>query len=76
MDDMSDVKFADLMSVTEAAETLGISTGLVCRYIKQRRLRGGKVGHFWVIDRKSFDLFVKQERKRGRPASENAAALR
>ena len=67
MKDMSAVALGNLVSVSEAAERLGISGVLVLRYIKQQRLRAQKVGRIWLIDSESLEEFSLTPRRVGNP---------
>jgi excisionase family DNA binding protein len=68
MSDMSTVQLGNLVSVSEAAERLGIRQELVLRYIKQGRLRGEQVvGRAWLIDAESLEEFAAKPRRVGNP---------
>jgi len=67
MKDMSTVALGNLVSVSEAAERLGINRVLVHRYIKQKRLAAKQVGHVWLIDVDSLDEFASKPRSVGNP---------
>jgi excisionase family DNA binding protein len=59
----------DLISVTQAAERLGLSRKRVFEFIRDQRLPAVKVGSAYVI--KTADLELVKERKTGRPPLEN-----
>jgi excisionase family DNA binding protein len=59
----------NLISMTEAAEKLGISRKRVFDFIKTERLPAQKIGKTYVI--READLELVRERKTGRPVSEN-----
>lgn len=59
----------NLISVTQAAEKLGLSRKRVFEFIKDERLPARKVGSAYVI--KESDLQLIENRTTGRPASDN-----
>lgn len=59
----------DLISVTQAAERLGLSRKRVFEFIQDQRLPAVKVGSAYVI--KTADLEFVKERTTGRPLSTN-----
>lgn len=59
----------NLISVTQAAEKLGLSRKRVFEFIKDERLPARKVGAAYVI--KEADLQLVENRQNGRPASDN-----
>lgn len=67
MADMSTVALGNLVSVSEAAERLGIHRDLVLRYIKQERLRAEQKGRIWLIDEESLEEFASKPRSVGNP---------
>lgn len=68
MSDMSTVQLGNLVSVSEAAEKLGIDRALVHRYIKQGRLRAEQVSpKLWLIDAESLEEFAAKPRSAGNP---------
>jgi excisionase family DNA binding protein len=67
MKDMSTVALGNLVSVSEAAERLGIHTNLVLRYIKQGRLRAEQKSRLWLIDEESLEEFASKPRSVGNP---------
>jgi len=56
----------DLVSVTEAAERLGVTRGRVAQLISSGRLPAAKVGHIFVI--RVQDLKLVKDRPPGRPS--------
>jgi len=67
MKDMSTVELGNLVSVSEAAERLGIDPSLVVRYIKQGRLRAEQKSRLWLIDEESLKEFASIPRSVGNP---------
>lgn len=67
MKDMSTVALGNLVSVSEAAERLGIHTNLVLRYINQGRLRAKQKSRLWLIDEESLEEFASKPRSPGNP---------
>ena len=59
-----------LISVTEAAEKLGVTRGRIRQLISDGRLKATKVGHYWAID--TQDLAALQRRKPGRPRKDQS----
>lgn len=59
----------NLISVTQAAEKLGLSRKRVFEFIRAERLPAVKVGAAYVI--KESDLQLVGQRATGRPASDN-----
>lgn len=59
----------NLISMTEAAEKLGISRKRVFDFIKAERLPAQKIGKTYVI--REVDLELVRERKTGRPVAKN-----
>jgi excisionase family DNA binding protein len=54
-----------IISTTEAAKRLGVTTNRVRAMIEAKRLKAMKVGREWLIDPK--DLEAVKDRKVGRP---------
>jgi excisionase family DNA binding protein len=50
---------ANIYSVSEAAERLGLDTSYVRRLLKNKIIKGKKLGHDWVV----FSLDYKRKRK-------------
>lgn len=48
----------DLMSVSEAARRLNRSTEQVRRYLREKRLRGHRIGGQWFIEARALSEFV------------------
>lgn len=48
----------DLMNVAEAARRLNRSTEQVRRYLREKRLRGHRIGGQWFIEAKALAEFV------------------
>lgn len=67
MADMSTVALGNLVSVSEAAEKLGVARELVTRYIRQGRLRAEQKGRMWLIDEESLGEFASKPRSVGNP---------
>lgn len=67
MQDMSAVTLGNLVSVSEAAERLGIDRALVHRYIRQGRLRAEQKARVWLIDEESLEEFAAKPRSVGNP---------
>lgn len=49
----------DIYSVSEAAERLGLDPSQVRRLLKDKKIRGKKLGHDWVV----LSLDYKRKRK-------------
>jgi len=62
-----EVVMAKLISVTEAAKLSGFTVGYIRRLLIEGRLKGQKIGSFWVIDGKEFERFLAKPRPTGRP---------
>lgn len=62
-------KEANLLSVLEAAEKLGVSRWRVNQFINEGRLPAQKIGRSYVI--KEGDLELVRKRKVGRPLKED-----
>lgn len=59
-----------MFSTQEAAEELGITRSLVCRYVRDGRLPAKQIGeHTYVISAKALDDFKKVPRQVGKPKS-------
>jgi len=57
----------DPISVTQAAEIIGVSRQRVLQLIQEDRLVAQPVGTFWVISRESAEEYADSERQVGRP---------
>ncbi len=55
---------ADIYSVSEAAERLGLDTSQVRRLLRDKVIKGKKLGHDWVV--LSLDYKRKREPKGGK----------
>ena len=51
----------------EASEITGLTSGYLRRLLAQGKIKGKRIGHDWIIDRKSVIKFSKTDRKIGRP---------
>ncbi len=58
----------ELLDVPKAAEESGLGTAIIRRYCESGRIIATKVGGSWVISRDAWELFLTQERRRGRPS--------
>lgn len=58
---------SSLLSISEAAERLGLSAAMVRRYCAQGRLPAEKVGKGWAIRRRDVERFAASPRRSGRP---------
>lgn len=67
MKDMSAVALGNLVSVSEAAERLGISRQIIHKYIQDGRLRAEQKARVWLIDEESLDEFASKPRPVGNP---------
>jgi excisionase family DNA binding protein len=56
-----------MVTIPEAAERLGLSVAMVCRYCAQGKLPAQKVGKGWVIRRWELERFAINPRHSGRP---------
>jgi excisionase family DNA binding protein len=59
-----------LLTVSEAAERLGLSIALVRRYCAQGKLPARKMGRDWTILRRDIERFAATPRRSGRPGQE------
>lgn len=55
-----------LLSLTEAAELIGISRPATHQALVEKRLVGWRVGNAWVVDKVDAERFVREKRKRSR----------
>jgi excisionase family DNA binding protein len=67
MKDMSTVALGNLVSVSEAAASLGIHRTLVHQYIQQGRLAAKQMAGRWLIGAESLQEFAAKPRQRGNP---------
>jgi len=58
---------AGVMTVTEAAATLGLRPGTVRRHIAKGLIAAVKAGRDWSIERSEVGRFQRERRKAGRP---------
>ena len=56
-----------LISVTEAAKETGLSLAYIRRLVAEHRIKGEKIGSFWVIDWNDMKRFLATPRDKGRP---------
>jgi excisionase family DNA binding protein len=56
-----------MLTVTEAAVQLGVSTRRVCALIKAEKLKATKKAGVWDIDRRSLRALAAKDRKPGNP---------
>jgi predicted site-specific integrase-resolvase len=56
-----------LLSVSEAAKIVGITPGLLRRYLREGRLAFKWIGGVRVVDDKEARAFANVKRKKGRP---------
>jgi excisionase family DNA binding protein len=57
-----------LLTVSEAAQRLGLSVAMVRRYCAERKLSGQKIGRDWTIRQHDIEIFAATPRHSGRPA--------
>lgn len=55
------------VTVTEAAELMGCTTGYIRRLLLDGELKGEKLGPIWVVEKTSIAKFDKREKTVGRP---------
>ena len=63
----NEVVMGKLISVTEAAKQSKFTVGYIRRLLIERRLKGQKIGSFWVIDSQELKRFLAKPRPTGRP---------
>lgn len=56
---------SQLISVTEAAEISGFTTGYVRRLLSEGKVEGVKIGRNWVTTEEAIREYMKQERRPG-----------
>jgi len=61
------VRLEGLVSAEQAAKELGVSPRRVRQFLKDGRLLGTKLGHYWLIDKGDLAYFKSLSRKPGRP---------
>jgi excisionase family DNA binding protein len=57
----------DLLTIGQAAEEASVSETYIRQLCQNGRLDSFKLGHIWVIPRKSFEAWKDSPRKVGRP---------
>lgn len=51
------------ITVAQAAAMLGVSTAMVCRYLRQGRLLGRRIGkQMWLVNKFSVEQLVRKPR--------------
>lgn len=55
------------LTTQDAAARLGITPGLVAKYIRQGRLRATRFGRDWKIEAEDLEQFAATERPKGWP---------
>ncbi len=55
-----------LMTISEAAERLGLSVAMVRRYCSTGKLPAQKVGRDWAVRQRDIERFAAASRRRGR----------
>lgn len=58
---------SNIFTSAEAAHYLNIDQSLVCRYCRDGRLIGEKVGRDWIIRKSALDEFKRVPREPGNP---------
>lgn len=51
----ADAETTDAVTVTQAADMLGVNTARIRQLIESKRLSGRKVGHMWLVTRASIE---------------------
>ena len=64
-----------LLTISEAAERLGLSVAMVRRYCADGKLPAQKIGRDWAIIRRDIEHFAAAPRHSGRPSLRYAAPL-
>ena len=63
---------ADLYTLQEAADYLGISAEMMTTYVTRRgKIKGERIGRSWVFTRAELERFKATKRSPGRPPAEN-----
>ncbi len=57
----------DMLTATQAAKVLGLHRTLVCKYIREERIKGHRVGKMYVIPKSEVVRFSRIERPYGNP---------
>ena len=61
-----------MITVSRAAEVLGVSKRRVLQFIRQKRLKAEQVNpRLWLLDSAEVTRFGRQERRHGRPSKQN-----
>jgi excisionase family DNA binding protein len=63
------------MTVRQASQHSGFSGSYLLRLIDRGKIRGRRLGSFWIVDKPSLDAYLATERKPGKkrqPAKANA----
>jgi len=61
-----------MITVSRAAEVLGVSKRRVLQFIRQKRLKAEQVNpRLWLLDIAEVRRFGRQERSHGRPSKQN-----
>ncbi len=55
------------LSVTQAAEVMGVSRSAVQQLVMRGRLPARRIGHVWIIRRADLDAYIEEHAKRRRP---------
>lgn len=58
----------NIFTSAEAAEVLGIDPSMVCKYCRDGRLDGEKIGRDWIIKKDALNKFAREPREPGNPA--------
>lgn len=64
-----------LLTISEAAERLGLSLAMIRRYCSQGKLPAQKIGRDWVIRQNEVERFAALPRQSGRPALRYAHSM-
>ena len=57
-----------LLTITEAAQRLGLSVAMVRRYCADGKIPGQKIGRDWAIRQRDVEVFAATPRHSGRPS--------
>ena len=57
----------DMLTAPQAAKLLGLHRSLVCKYIRENRIKGHLVGRIYVIPKSEVVRFSRIERPHGNP---------
>ncbi|HEY7181061.1 MAG TPA: helix-turn-helix domain-containing protein [Blastocatellia bacterium] len=61
----------NVLTVTQAAERLGVADAHVRLLIKQGKLKADKHGSLWLLTVEEVDRYQKEKKPRGRPVKTN-----